>query len=135
MSLPPSPLGVLETVLYVDDLARAEEFYVDLLGFRKLSAEAGRHLFLRAAGSMLLLFDAEEARRSTQVPPHGATGPGHACFVVPRASYGAWKQYLTSHRRVPLAAEIRWPGGGNSFYFHDFSGNVLEIADRDFWPP
>jgi catechol 2,3-dioxygenase-like lactoylglutathione lyase family enzyme len=132
-SAPPPLTGVLETVLYVEDLGRAERFYVDLLGFRKLSAEPERHLFLRAGRSVLLLFRPEEARRSTQVPPHGATGPGHVCFVVPAAAYEAWKAFLRS-REVLLLQEQRWPGGGWSFYFHDPDRNVLEIAERDFWP-
>jgi catechol 2,3-dioxygenase-like lactoylglutathione lyase family enzyme len=135
--LPPpvQPLvqGVLETVLYVEDLDRAERFYVDLLGFRKLSAEKGRHVFLRAGGSVLLLFVADASLRSKEVPPHGARGPGHTCFVAPEPAYAAWKAHLAGHN-VPLLREQPWPGGGRSFYFEDPSGNVLEIADRDFWP-
>jgi catechol 2,3-dioxygenase-like lactoylglutathione lyase family enzyme len=125
--------GVLETVLYVQDLARAERFYVDVLGFRKLSGEPGRSLFLRAGASVFLLFRAEETLRAGSLPPHGGQGPGHVCFAVPERSYGAWKAYLPSHG-VPLIQEEAWPEGGHSFYFHDPDGNLLEIADRDLWP-
>ena len=124
---------MLETVLYVQDLARAERFYVEVLGFRKLSAEPGRSLFLRAGGSVFLLFRPEATLGAGPLPPHGARGSGHACFQVPESAYGDWKAYLPS-REVPVLQEQAWPGGGRSFYFHDPDGNVLEIADRDLWP-
>ncbi|HEX5043278.1 MAG TPA: VOC family protein [Candidatus Polarisedimenticolaceae bacterium] len=130
---PPALSGVLETVLYVEDLPRAERFYVEVLGFRKLSAEPGRSLFLRAGASVFLLFRAGETLRPGALPPHGARGPGHACFQVPESAYGSWKAYLPS-RNVPVLQEQTWPGGGRSFYFHDPDGNLLEVADRDLWP-
>jgi hypothetical protein len=42
---------------------------------------------------------------------------------------------------VELLTEVDWPVGkstdsplGSSFYFRDPSGNLLEIANADFWP-
>ena len=125
--------SVLETVLYVEDLDRAERFYVNLLGFRKLSGDAGRHLFLRAGASVFLLFKPEETLRGTLLPPHGAQGPGHVCFQVPEEAYAAWKAFLPA-QDVPILQEEIWPAGGRSIYFHDPDGNLLEIADRDLWP-
>ncbi|WP_045235323.1 VOC family protein, partial [Deinococcus pimensis] len=55
-------MRLLETCLYVDDLAAAERFYVDLLGFEVHGRAPGRHLFLRADGAMLLLFDPRASR-------------------------------------------------------------------------
>ena len=130
---PPALGGVLETVLYVQDLSEAERFYVEVLGFRKLSGETGRSLFLRAGASVFLLFLAEATLRSGALPSHGARGPGHTCFQVPESAYGAWKAYLPS-RGVPVVQEEVWPAGGRSFYFRDPDGNLLEIADRDLWP-
>lgn len=124
---------MLETVLYVQDLARAERFYVEVLGFRKLSGEPGRSLFLRAGGSVFLLFRAEETLQPGTLPAHGAQGAGHACFEVPEDAYAAWKTHLPA-RGVPLIQEQAWPAGGRSVYFHDPDGNLLEIADRDLWP-
>src|SRR5688572_14219553 len=86
LRVPPALHGVLETVLYVQDLATAEGFYVDILGFRKLSGEAERSLFLRAGESVFLLFRAEATERPGTLPPHGARGPGHTCFVVPASA-------------------------------------------------
>jgi catechol 2,3-dioxygenase-like lactoylglutathione lyase family enzyme len=124
---------VLETVLYVTDQERAERFYSGFLGFRLLDREPGRSLFYRAGDSVLLLFDAERALGPGKLPPHGARGPVHTCFVVPEAAYADWKDHLRACG-VALLQEVDWPRGGRSFYFPDPDGNLLEIADRDLWP-
>ena len=128
----PDLTGVLETVLYFTDQDRAERFYLDTLGMRLMAREPGRSLFLRAGSSVFLLFKAEETLKSGSLPPHGATGSIHTCFVVPEGEYDRWKSYLPS-RGVPILNETRWPRG-LSFYFHDTEGNLMEIANTDIWP-
>lgn len=127
----PSLSGVLETVLYAADLDRAELFYSDVLGMRLLSKEPGRILFYRAGASVFLLFNADATRQSGSLPYHGATGSVHTCFLVPESDYEHWKVYLPS-RGVQILREVHW-GNGQSFYFHDPDGNLLEIANADIW--
>ena len=125
--------GVLETVLYYRDENRCERFYTDVLGMIPIAKEAGRHLFFRAGESVFLLFNAESTREgSAGMLAHGAEGEGHACFVVNEDDYESWKTYLRD-RDVEALKEIDW-GRGLSFYFRDPDGNLLEIANRDFWP-
>lgn len=124
--------GVLETVLYFHDQDRAELFYGDVLGMRLLDREPGRSLFFRAGASVFLLFRAEESLRGGSLPPHGATGAVHTCFLARPEDYGRWKEYLPS-RGVPILQEVCW-GRGSTFYFHDPEGNLLEIASTDIWP-
>jgi catechol 2,3-dioxygenase-like lactoylglutathione lyase family enzyme len=133
MSSPPPMSGVLETVLYFTDQEPCERFYTEVLGMRLLDKEPGRSLFFRAGESVFLLFDAEASLRGGTLPPHGARGPAHTCFLVPAGAYEAWKRHLHG-RRVEILKEVDWPRGGRSFYFHDPDGNVLEIADTDIWP-
>lgn len=128
----PRLLGVLETVLYFTDQDRTERFYSDVLGMRLMSKEPGRSLFYRAGQSVFLLFDAEVTSRSGSLPYHGATGSVHTCFVVPPEDYERWKTYLAGCG-VPILREVQWERG-LSFYFHDPDGNVLELANCDFWP-
>ena len=52
-----SPLGILETVLYAEDLDRAQSFYRDTLGLERTQEEKGRHVFFRCGGQMLLIFN------------------------------------------------------------------------------
>ena len=132
MEPPPRLAGVLETVLYYTVQDRAERFYTEVLGMRLLSREPDRSLFFRAGSSVFLLFGAEATRQGGTLPPHGATGPVHTCFLAPEADYERWKEHLRS-RGIEILQEVRWPRG-LSFYFHDPEGNLLEIANADFWP-
>jgi catechol 2,3-dioxygenase-like lactoylglutathione lyase family enzyme len=122
----------LETVLYYEDQGAAESFYVDVLGMRLLAKQPGRSLFFRAGSSVFLLFDFSAAQKGGELPPHGATGPGHVCFVVDPAAYEEWKGHLKAHA-VEILKDVEWPRGLHSFYFHDPHGNLLEIADGDLW--
>ena len=134
MSAPrPNVTGVLETVLYFTDAAATERFYGDVLGFRLLAREPGRSLFYRAGTSVFLLFDARETLRGGHLPPHGASGPVHTCFLSDPGEYEAWKTWLAGHG-VGVLQEVEWSAGVLSFYFLDPHGNVLEIANGDLWP-
>ena len=132
-AVPPALGGVLETVAYFSDQARCERFYVDVLGMRLIGREPERSLFFRAGPSVFLLFDASHTQRSDQrLPPHGARGVIHTCFVVAESDYSDWKTHLAS-AGVPILKEVSWPRG-ESFYFEDSEGNLLEIANNDIWP-
>jgi catechol 2,3-dioxygenase-like lactoylglutathione lyase family enzyme len=129
----PQLTGVLETVLYYSDEEKTRNFYSEILGMRLMGGEPGRSLFYRAGSSVFLLFLAEETLKGGTLPPHGANGPIHTCFIVPPGEYERWKAYLVS-QRIPVIQEVEWPGGALSFYFRDPAGNVLEIANGDLWP-
>ncbi len=136
----PELTGVLETVLYYTDEEATRQFYSDVMGMRIIGQTQGRQIFLRAGSSVFLLFNAEATQRPGSLPPHGATGPGHVCFLVPVTAYENWRKHLVS-AGVEVLQEVDWPMGkseqsplGSSFYFRDPSGNLLEIANADFWP-
>lgn len=131
------PLSVLETALYVDDLDRAEAFYRDVLGFDVFARAAGRHLFFKCDGHMLLLFRAAETAKpptnpALPVPPHGARGPGHVCFRASRDGIEHWRRRLES-MGIAIEADFVWPSGGRSIYFRDPAGNSLEFAEPCIW--
>ncbi len=124
--------SVLETVLYVDDLDAAARFYGGVLGLEQVSHKPGLFVFYRLDAQMLLLFVAEAARQSSKVPPHGAVGPGHACFAVAEAELDAWANRLEGHG-IGIEQWQDWPRGGRSFYFRDPAGNSLELATPRIW--
>lgn len=131
--LPRPPLErVLETVLYVDDLAAAERFYGGILGLTRDSAKAGLFCFFRLEGAMLLLFEPEAARQAREVPGHGAIGPGHVCFSVAEAALDGWRRHL-ERQGVAIEHEHVWPRGGRSFYCRDPAGNSVELATPRIW--
>jgi catechol 2,3-dioxygenase-like lactoylglutathione lyase family enzyme len=123
---------VLETVLYVDDLAAAERFYRDVLGLELDSRKDGLFAFFRCGEGMLLLFNPEAARAGRAVPAHGSTGPGHACLAVAEAELDGWQARLVA-AGVAIEQTVAWPRGGRSFYFRDPAGNSLELATPRIW--
>jgi catechol 2,3-dioxygenase-like lactoylglutathione lyase family enzyme len=92
-------LGVHETVLYAADVGAAAAFYAEVLGlepFPEALGAAGRGMRL-PGGAVLLIFDPElSTRRGRGVPTHGAVGPCHVCFAIPRESYESWLARLAA---------------------------------------
>ncbi len=125
--------SVIETCLYVDDLKTASRFYLEVLGLEPFGEVAGRHVFLRCGKGMFLLFD-PQATESSQgdVPSHGARGPGHVAFSVPKADLLRWKEHLED-LGVEVEAEVEWPSGGRSIYVRDPAGNSVELTSPDTW--
>lgn len=129
--------GILETVLYADDLDAAAAFYRDVLGLEFFSEEPGRHVFFRVGAQMLLIFDpcvTEKPSPSSPlpVPPHGARGPGHVCFRADGAEIEAWRRRLEA-KGVAIESDFEWPQGGRSLYFRDPAGNSVEFAEPRIW--
>jgi catechol 2,3-dioxygenase-like lactoylglutathione lyase family enzyme len=130
--VPPPPLnGVLETVLYCtsENEPAVRRFYEETLGLQKLDFDFAYRV---APNELLLVFNADQTRDQARPPAHGASGPGHMCFLTPADEYEGWKRYLQG-AGVEITDELTWGNGKRSFYFDDPAGNVLEIADGDIW--
>ena len=126
------PLDILETCLYVDDLAAAESFYSQVLGLVFHSRQEERHVFFRCGRGMMLLFNPEQSVLPGDIPSHGAHGPGHVAFAADEAELPAWRKHLEAHG-VSIEKVVSWPGGGHSLYFRDPAGNSLELATPAIW--
>ena len=131
------PAGILETVLYADDLDAAERFYGAVLGLEILHRHPTRQIFFRCGPGVLLIFDPAETVKppldpALPVPPHGATGPGHLCFRASASEQAAWRSRLTAHG-IEIEAELDWPQGGHSIYIRDPAGNSVEFAEPRIW--
>jgi catechol 2,3-dioxygenase-like lactoylglutathione lyase family enzyme len=134
----PSLGGVLETVLYFEDLNTAEDFYGSVLGLKKVFAVPKRQLVFQCNNHFVLLFNPSETERNQikinggLIPLHGARGAGHLAFCATRKQLPAWRRKL-SEAGVPIESEIAWPNGAHSIYFRDPAGNSLELATPDMW--
>ncbi|MGF1474342.1 MAG: VOC family protein [Geminicoccaceae bacterium] len=129
----PTPIQVLETVLYTDDLEAARGFYGTVLGLELHSEQPGLFLFFRLGRSMLLLFEPEAAAAAGRdVPAHGTKGPGHVCFSVPGASLDGWTKHFHGHE-IAIEQDHIWPNGARSLYVRDPAGNSVELADPKLW--
>lgn len=124
-------MRILETSLYVHDLERAEAFY-RALGFEFVSRVAGRHVFFRAGEGMLLLFDPKASAMAGELPGHAAPPGGHVCFAATRAEIDAWQTRL-EELRIEFTRYTWSRDRGDSLYFRDPDGNLLEIAPPSIW--
>jgi catechol 2,3-dioxygenase-like lactoylglutathione lyase family enzyme len=124
---------IKETCLYVRDLEKARNFYHEILELPVINYVPGKHLFLRAGHSVLLLFNPEDSRLKTSPPAHFGGGKQHFAFEVSEENYAAARTEIVS-RGISLLEEVTWKSGKKSFYFNDPEGNVLEIVpDTGIW--
>ena len=126
-------MKILETVLYVDDLEVAKDFYTRILGFKFYSQEGNRHVFLAGDDAMLLLFNPEVTANEVDgmVPSHGGFGPGHVAFQMGADEGPKYEKLLADHG-IEIEKKVNF-GGGESIYFRDPAGNSLEFAPRQIW--
>jgi catechol 2,3-dioxygenase-like lactoylglutathione lyase family enzyme len=137
MTAPRIP-GVLETVVYAEDLAAAERFYQGILGLEVFLRQEGRLVFFRLGAGMFLVFNPASTERDriivngSPIPIHGARGPGHVAFRVPEGEVERWRRHL-ERAGVDIESEVRWASGGRSLYVRDPAGNSVELATAATW--
>ncbi len=123
---------IVETSIYVQDLQRSETFYMDVLGLEFVSRQPGRHVFLKAGKSMLLIFNPQATLTMTSLA-HGTSGVNHFALEIDPADYEQWKTTLSRHR-VPIEKEVTWPTGSHSIYFRDPDSHNVELITKGNWP-
>lgn len=132
------PLGrVLETSLYVDDLARARRFYEDVMGLEPMVEDARLVAYPVGPGSVLLLFRRGSTTEPVAlpggtIPGHDGAGPLHLAFAVAAVDLDAWIERLEA-RGVAIEGRVDWPRGGRSVYFRDPDGHLAELATPGLW--
>jgi catechol 2,3-dioxygenase-like lactoylglutathione lyase family enzyme len=112
----------------VRDLARAERFYIDVLGLSVVT-RFGDQVLMDCGGQNLALF---EVRRPPLAPDERAQvighplGRGHHAFRVSHDDFTSAAERLHG-AGVETAKPIDW-GDHDCMYFLDPDGNLLEIV-------
>jgi catechol-2,3-dioxygenase len=126
-------LKIKETCLYVKDLEAAKGFYHNVLGLAIISYQPGKHLFLKAGSSVLLLFNPEDSKMKKSPPAHYGGGKQHFAFEVAENQYEDSKSEIIA-KNIAVIEEVTWSSGKKSFYFNDPEGNILEIVpEKGIW--
>ncbi|RUT32908.1 glyoxalase [Arsenicitalea aurantiaca] len=134
----PALTGLLETGVYVTDVAKSRAFYEGLFGFKAMVADERICAFDVAPGTVFILFRREGTSEPVAVhgggiiPPHDGGGRQHFAFSIPEGAMADWKTYL-EERNVAIESEVDWPQGGRSLYFRDPDGLLVELATPGLW--
>ncbi|PMR76236.1 VOC family protein [Billgrantia endophytica] len=132
--------GVLETALYVEDMDRARAFFEGVMRLEPFNADHRFTAYDAGAGSVLLLFRQGETLETVvlpkgmgTIPPHDGRGRLHLAFAITAESLPGWEAQLQDHG-VPVEGRTHWPKGGESLYFRDPDGHLIELATPGVWP-
>jgi catechol 2,3-dioxygenase-like lactoylglutathione lyase family enzyme len=128
--------GVVETAVYVDDLERAREFYEGTLMLDAMFEDERMRAY-KVGRSGFLVFKRGASNKNTEmkignIPAHDSSGHAHMAFAIARDELGEWKKLLDEHG-VEIEGRVQWPKGGESIYFRDPDGNLLELATPGLW--
>jgi catechol 2,3-dioxygenase-like lactoylglutathione lyase family enzyme len=125
--------GMSEIVLVVDDVARAAEFYVDVVGLEPVSRSEEWVWFDTGAPNQRLAVHKGTLLHEEHSPyPEGHRfGTVHFAFEVPRASFADAVAHVRD-KGVPVygPTELEWMNA-TSYYFYDPDGNLLELWSPD----
>ena len=135
---------IIETALYVDDLDRAGRFYADILALKPMlntktlfaydvGGQSVLLLFKRGASMKTQVFPGGQGSPAGEIPPHDGSGPLHMCFAIDADQLAAWEARLGG-KGVLIEGRMRWAGGGESVYFRDPDGHLLEFMTPGNWP-
>jgi len=132
----PKTEGILESALYVSDVARSVRFYEEIFGFRLIKEFGERGCAMQAAArQVLLLFKkgGSRERSSANQSPHDGDGELHIAFAIAAEELGAWERWL-KEKGIAVEEKRKWDSGGWSLYFRDPDRHLVEVVTPGVWP-
>jgi catechol 2,3-dioxygenase-like lactoylglutathione lyase family enzyme len=127
----PKSEGLLESSLYVDNVAASARFYERIFGFRVISDFGERGCAMQASDRQVLLLFKKGGSRSIQ-SPHDGDGELHIAFAIPKSELTRWEPWLAENG-IPVEEKRTWDLGGESVYFRDPDGHLVELATPGVW--
>ena len=127
----PKSEGILESSLYVDDVANSARFYARIFGFRIISDFGERGCAMQAGNRQVLLLFKKGG--SLQIEsPHDGDGELHIAFAIAASELASWEAWL-SQNGIAVEEKRTWDFGGQSVYFRDPDRHLIEVATPGVW--
>ena len=129
---------VIETVLHVRDVDRAEGWYQKLFGFPVIFREGDRFRALKVGGVQVLLLFKEGSTKTAitlpggVIPPHDGSGAGHLAFGMKTEDAYHWEQRLISNG-IAIEGRVQWKKDDKSIYFRDPDNHLVELITSEHW--
>ena len=106
----PNLTGILETVLYVDNLERSLRFYRDLFNFTVVATNERLVALIPGDHDILLLFSRDQCGTDLPtpggvIPRHRAKGDQHLAFSIPKSAVDEWKDRLSA-KDITIESEV-----------------------------
>ena len=127
----PKSEGILESSLYVNDVAASAQFYEKIFGFRIISDFGERGCALQAGNRQVLLLFKKRGSRLIQ-SAHDGEGELHVAFAIRPSELASWEAWLAENG-VAVEEKRTWELGGQSLYFRDPDRHLIEIATPGVW--
>jgi catechol 2,3-dioxygenase-like lactoylglutathione lyase family enzyme len=127
----PKTDGILESSLYVSEVARSIRFYEETFGFRVIKDFGERGCAMDAGARHVLLLFKKRASRSITTP-HDGDGELHIAFAISTSELAEWERWL-DERGIAVEEKHAWEGGGTSLYFRDPDQHLLEVVTPGTW--
>ncbi|MGO8790643.1 MAG: VOC family protein [Terriglobia bacterium] len=127
----PRTEGILESALYVADVARSAQFYERIFGFPVIGDFAGRGCAMQAGSRQVLLLFKKGGSCSIS-SPHDGNGQLHLAFAISSSELAGWEAWLAENG-IPVEEKRTWELGGQSLYFRDPDRHLLEVATPGVW--
>lgn len=127
----PKTEGILESSLYVSDVARSAQFYKKIFGFPVISDFGERGCAMGAGHRQVLLLFKKGASRAMK-SPHDGDGELHLAFAIRADELARWEAWLPENG-IAVEEESTWELGGRSVYFRDPDRHLIEIVTPGVW--
>ena len=129
--MPPKTDGILESSLYVDDVASSAQFYESLFGFTIISDFGERGCAMQAGHrQVLLLF--KKGGSLSGLTSHDGRGELHIALAISAAELPIWEGWLAKNG-IAVEEKRTWDLGGQSLYFRDPDQHLLELVTPGVW--
>lgn len=127
----PKTEGILESSLYVSDVAASAAFYTNIFGFRVISDFGERGCAMEAGNRQVLLLFKKGGSLTIQ-SPHDGDGELHVAFAIPAAEMARWESWLAENG-IAIEEKRTWDRGGQSLYFREPDRHLVEVATPGVW--